>query len=1405
MKRLEKTEVSRFISYKNKRLVLLIVISFLLSLLIPEISFAESGDEDLYCTYFTGDNVNALDYSNGYPYWSSPIKSYLTRTEDGYMKVQAGAENKWVIISYYDSTLKLISRRELSQELPLFGAFYETSSNYYIVSGQENPSESDSVEVYRITKYDKSWNRIKSCGLYGANTYIPFDAGNCRIDTYGSYMIIRTCHEMYAGSDGTHHQANVTIQVDMSNMKITDSYTSVRNANYGYVSHSFNQFIKIDNNKIVSIDHGDAHPRSIVLMNYPKDITVGTFQSTNVESTDVMTFPATIKITKNFTGASVGGFELSDTVYLVAGNAVKQDDNFENNKTRNVFIASINKSSKACNVEYLTDYSEGETTTTTPHMLKLNDNKFFVIWSQGNNIQYVFVDKYGNKLSDIYTKEGQISDCDPISDSGNIIWYTWNNSNETFYKVPVSSPENMTKIETIYDHDYQVIDVIDGIATLECKKCHHTKNALVPVDFSDYWNNGTTQYYSYFPQKMDIENDLKWWINSIQYNQSETITEKLGELVVELEDPSVGTVNMKKTTISWTQAGTHKVFVYSKYNPSVRKEYSIKVVKPIESVSVSAEQKDYYRYDSDVTFIAVPDGGRDVLKYRFVLIDSRGNETILQDYGNSSSYKWTMNKVGTFDIRVDVKDTGDNDKVCSGMLESFKVVKAEIVQTSGTSILGEGNISYGQAISELAFGNYAFENKETGKAVPGTISWTNGTDKPNAGSAKANWKFVPSDKNYKETSGLVDIEVEKADPVVTRLPVLGNVTYNPNSKLSDITITNGTVNINGTWSWKNGSITPTVKVSRYDAVFVPDDKDNYNNYYDKISLKVNKATPYIKSIAATSIVYGQSLADSSLTAEVVYSDTDETSVSGKAAWKDNGIKPVVADSQTTEYGIIFTPDDKDNYETVEGKVKLNVEKAEKPSVVPSGTKEVEFTDTSVKNELISDYPGWEFNKDDIGTELTVGKSIELSVLYVADDAVNYNTVSSKINIYRKPCTHKRTELREKKDPTCTENGYSGDTYCLVCGEKILDGETSKMWGHEYGAWKDYDENDHIRYCVHDNKHFLKEAHEWDDGTITTEPTTYSEGVKTFVCKVCHKTRTEAVSVLSENDIIKGKDNQKETVNDQTDNDNKQENKENQLDNNVDQQDNNDEQNDLDDETDDDEQDDEISDEENRIQELISKSPSLAKTDKLIKKLSDKGEVKGSSFSILQANAKKVTKNKVTLKWNKVNGAEKYIIYGNRCGKKYKYKKLATVKASKTTYTIKKLADKSKLKKGTYYKFLVVAVTEDDEGISKAIATSKSIHLITNGKKKYTNFTGVKIKSKKKLSIKVGKKSKIKASQTKKSGYKVNQHRKLSYESSDPTVATVSKTGVVKGKSKGTAKIYVYTQSGKFAVVNIAVK
>ena len=219
------------------------------------------------------------------------------------------------------------------------------------------------------------------------------------------------------------------------------------------------------------------------------------------------------------------------------------------------------------------------------------------------------------------------------------------------------------------------------------------------------------------------------------------------------------------------------------------------------------------------------------------------------------------------------------------------------------------------------------------------------------------------------------------------------------------------------------------------------------------------------------------------------------------------------------------------------------------------------------------------------------------------------------------------------------------------------------------------------------------------------------------------------------------------------------------------------------------------------------SKSVAGTEEAVGKLSNSADPAGSSFAAIQLQSTKQTKSSITLKWNKVKGAKGYILYGNLYGKKYSYQRIGDT-LTNTSVTVKQLADGTKLKKGTAYKFIVVAFKMVN-GVQQVVAKSKAAYVATSGGK-VTNAKKVTVKSGtktvKKLSLKAKKKATLKATVTKQSKkLKLASYRKVRYESSNKKIATVTSKGKVTAKKKGTCYIYVYSQSGVFAKVKITVK
>lgn len=77
--------------------------------------------------------------------------------------------------------------------------------------------------------------------------------------------------------------------------------------------------------------------------------------------------------------------------------------------------------------------------------------------------------------------------------------------------------------------------------------------------------------------------------------------------------------------------------------------------------------------------------------------------------------------------------------------------------------------------------------------------------------------------------------------------------------------------------------------------------------------------------------------------------------------------------------------------------------------------------------------------------------------------------------------HQHTEVRDKKEVTCEEDGYTGDTYCKDCGQLISKGAVVKATGHS-----------------------------WNSGKVTEAATCKKEGTKTYTCKNCGETKTETI-------------------------------------------------------------------------------------------------------------------------------------------------------------------------------------------------------------------------------------------------------------------------------------------------------
>ena len=467
--------------------------------------------------------------------------------------------------------------------------------------------------------------------------------------------------------------------------------------------------------------------------------------------------------------------------------------------------------------------------------------------------------------------------------------------------------------------------------------------------------------------------------------------------------------------------------------------------------------------------------------------------------GTPSTYSTTAPKnAGTYKAKLTL-GTGDNivSIEINFTIEISSITDkktVEIKRGNSVSVDGSNVLTYGEKVSKLTLVNTVFVEAGTDDVIEGILSWRNPDAIPAAGTTQAGWVFKPTDSDhYEELTGTASITVARATPAVVTAPAVAERVYNPAVALADSDMTGGSVtgadgnSLAGTWSFTGMNIIPTVNNKGYQAVFTPDDTNNYNTVTRTITVKVTKATPVIaQKPTAGALTYGQELSDSTLTGgKAAYQTADGTEITGTFAWKNSSSKPTAADSQKTEYDVIFTPSDKDNYNTVDTKLALTVNKAAQAPNMPQAAMAPAHSTKKVGDIKLPD--GWSWSDNDKDTVLADGVAVTANAFYTGTDKGNYETESVSITITRSKCEHTQTEIRNQREATCTQTGYTGDTYCADCNKLLGTGKELAALGHDYKA------------------------------TVTKQPTTTEEGIMIYTCSRCGDSYTQSIAKLKADD------------------------------------------------------------------------------------------------------------------------------------------------------------------------------------------------------------------------------------------------------------------------------------------------
>ena len=136
----------------------------------------------------------------------------------------------------------------------------------------------------------------------------------------------------------------------------------------------------------------------------------------------------------------------------------------------------------------------------------------------------------------------------------------------------------------------------------------------------------------------------------------------------------------------------------------------------------------------------------------------------------------------------------------------------------------------------------------------------------------------------------------------------------------------------------------------------------------------------------------------------------------------------------------------------------------------------------------------------------VGKTAIIAVTASMENYENVEyTLTISITDTRSECVHTHTEIRNQREATCTQTGYTGDTYCTDCDKLLSTGKELAALGHNYKA------------------------------TVTKQPTTTEEGIMTYTCSKCGHSYTQPIAKIKSDDSNKDNGSQNQKPQPDTDN------------------------------------------------------------------------------------------------------------------------------------------------------------------------------------------------------------------------------------------------------------------------------
>ncbi len=384
--------------------------------------------------------------------------SYMVKTDRGCARIAVDKDAKQLLIeeyTFHNGQFELQLTRSIPYELDIWGGFYEGKDAYYLITGKDNKAEDDHAEIIRVVRYDKNWNRIGAASItgnpdmFGGEVRYPFDVGCVNTAEVNGSLYIVTGHEGYVDPEYNQgHQGFLMVQVDEKSMK-----GKIVKAD---LWHSFSQYIATDGNDLYTAEESEGSEAEVVTRYSTSLLSGSENYFTAFEHVQPLKYGGSrTSAWAVATRASVNGIEVSDDHVFTVGTSIDQSkyNDSEYNSTYNLYLSITPKdhfSTEATKVVWLTKHLNNRNQVSPVHLVKMNQNRFAVIWSEssdqsekrtdandllsGRKSHFLLLDGSGNPISREYIVDGALSDCKPVVIGDELVYFASNGNTIDFYR-----------------------------------------------------------------------------------------------------------------------------------------------------------------------------------------------------------------------------------------------------------------------------------------------------------------------------------------------------------------------------------------------------------------------------------------------------------------------------------------------------------------------------------------------------------------------------------------------------------------------------------------------------------------------------------------------------------------------------------------------------------------------------------------------------------------------------------------------------------------------------------------------------------------------------------------------------------------------------------------------------------